>query len=77
MGNIRKFAKHLFDTWVRPKDEPQDKKPKGELFVTTPDGKTTITIDIISRADAAKAKRLVSLALGSDDDYETFIGRTD
>lgn len=74
MGKVRKIAKHIFDTWIRPKDEPT--KPKGELFVTTPDGKTTITIDIISRADAAKAKRLVSLALG-DDEYETFIGRTD
>ena len=66
MGNIRKFAKHLFDTWVRPKDEPQDKKPKGELFVTTPDGKTTITIDITNSRDASKAKQLVNLALSSE-----------
>ena len=64
MGKIGKFTKHIFDTWIRPKDEPT--KPKGELYVTTPDGKTTITVDITNSRDAAKAKQLVNLALSND-----------
>lgn len=68
MGKIKNF----FDTWVLAKD-----KPKGELCISAPGGKIAITVDIASEADAAKFKKLVSLVLDSDDEYESYIGGTD
>lgn len=68
----KKALKNAYDTWVLAKD-----KPKGELCISAPGGKIAITVDIASEADAAKFKKLVSLVLNSDDEYESYIGGTD
>lgn len=75
---VKETARTIKDTYVLPKDVT-DTKPasEGMLYMQTPDGKTVITISISNRRDEIKAKKLVSLALGEDNDVERFIGLTE
>ena len=56
----------MIDRWVAPKDEPFPDIPVGSLKITTPDGKTTISMDIVTGADERQARRLTALVLGGD-----------
>ena len=75
---VKETARTIKDTYVLPKDVT-DTKPasEGMLYMQTPDGKTVITISISNKYDEIKAKKLVSLALGEENDVERFIGLTE
>lgn len=59
MKKIKKI-KRFIRKWVFADESPD---PKGEFYVTTPDGKIMITGDIYNREDEEKAKDLIALAL--------------
>lgn len=75
---VKETARTIKDTYVLPKDVT-DTKPasEGMLYMQTPDGKTVITISISNKYDEIKAKKLVSLALNTDEDVERYIGLTE
>lgn len=74
---VKETAQTIKDTYVLPKDATDTRSTsEGMLYMQTPDGKTVITISISNRRDEIKAKKLVSLALGEDNDVE-FIGLTE
>ncbi|MEE0857722.1 MAG: hypothetical protein U0L58_10570 [Ruminococcus sp.] len=76
---VKETARTIKDTYVLPKDgtDMTRNASEGMLYMQTPDGKTVITISISNRRDEIKAKKLVSLALGEDNDVERFIGLTE
>lgn len=75
---VKETARAIKDTYVLPKDVTDTRNAsEGMLYMQTPDGKTVITISISNRHDEIKAKKLVSLALGEDNDVERFIGLTE
>ena len=62
--NIIKKLKTFAETWIAPKEE-EDFVP-GSLKITTPDGKTSVSMDIVTRADERRAQALAALLLGGD-----------
>lgn len=78
----------LIDRYVLAKDDA-DKDyisdfPTGTLKITTPDGKTTVSMDIVTTADERKARRLTDLLLGGDrrdqivvEEVDDFLGLTE
>lgn len=71
MNILKKFLRE----WVLAQDEDGEKMPEeryfndfptGSLKITTPDGKTTVSMDIVTRMDERRAQKLTSLILGGD-----------
>lgn len=58
--NIIKELKTFAETWIAPKEEEEDFVP-GSLKITPPDGKTSVSMDIVTRADERRAQALLSL----------------
>ena len=82
MGLLRNFI----DRYVLAKDDAQENDcfndfPVGSLKITTPDGKTTVAMDIVTAADERKAQQLTALLLGGSKyevvDADSFLGLTD
>lgn len=68
MNILKKFLRE----WVLAQDEDGEKMPEeryfndfptGSLKITTPDGKTTVSMDIVTGADRKKACKLAELLL--------------
>jgi len=65
--NIVKGLKALKEAWITPKDTPAILDiPTGSLRITTPDGKTSVSMDIVTRADERRAQALAALLLGGE-----------
>lgn len=81
MGLLRTFI----DRYVLAKDDAEHDYftdfPVGSLKITTPDGKTTVAMDIVTAADERKAQQLTALLLGGTRyevvDADNFLGLTD
>lgn len=81
MGLLRTFI----DRYVLAKDDSEHDYftdfPVGSLKITTPDGKTTVAMDIVTAADERKAQQLTALLLGGTRyevvDADNFLGLTD
>ena len=79
LSGIRAAAKRFHDTWVSPQDEPRREQP-GALHIVTPGGKVEVSAVIGSGTDARDIKNVLDLILtkcAEDEDFETFIGRTE
>ncbi len=66
MGLLRTFIDRLRSL---AKDNAQENDyftdfPVGSLKITTPDGKTTVAMDIVTAADERKAQQLTALLFG-------------
>ena len=78
LNGIRAAMKRFHDTWVSPKDERQEQP--GALHLVTLGGKVEINAVIGSGTDARDIKNVLDLILtkcAEDEDFETFIGRTE
>ena len=84
------FLRKLIRKWVLAKDEDGERTPEeryfndfptGSLKITTPDGKTSVSMDIVTAADERKAQQLTALLLtGSKiktEEMDSFLGLTD
>ena len=79
LSGIRAAVKRFHDTWVSPQEEPRREQP-GALHLVTLGGKVEINAVIGSGTDARDIKNVLDLILtkcAEDDDFETFIGRTE
>ena len=65
MGKIKSFLRRF----VFAEDETPETAP-GAMHITTPDGKTAIYIDLVTAADARKARKLADLVLGGNIEIE-------
>lgn len=68
MNNFFAGLKAFKDAWITPKDKPEFLQdiPTGSLRITTPDGKTSVSMDIVTRADERRAQALAALLLGGE-----------
>ena len=66
MGKIKSFLRRF----VFAEDETPDDTPPGSMHITTPDGKTAIYIDLVTAADARKARKLAELVLSGTIEIE-------
>lgn len=85
---IIEAIKEAWNDWVVPREAEKEKEepiyrdfPTGTLRITTPDGKTTVSMDIVTAADERKAQQLTALLLGGTRyevvDADNFLGLTD
>lgn len=78
LNGIRAAVKRFHDTWVSPKDE--QKENPGVVHIVTPGGKIEVTAVIGNGTDARDMRKVIDILLtkcAEDEDFETFIGRTE